>query len=132
MRKKRAIASVLTAVLAALMSVLLVSGAQAEIPYDGYIYDESTEQKAIRAPNGYMPERLIQASDYGLGRFTEPQDLFVSANGEVYIVDSGNGRIVVLDDALGLIRVVDSFKTTAGETVRLAAPGASSFLPTGA
>ena len=122
MRKKRAIAFILTAVLAALMGALPLLGAQAEIPYDGYIYDESTEQKAIKAPNGYLPERLIQASNYGLGRFAEPQDLFVSESSEIYIVDSGNGRVVVLNDMFELIKIVDSFKTATGEDSPLSSP----------
>lgn len=44
----------------------------------------------------------------GPGEFTEVSDLKVSANGELYVVDSGDGRVGVLSEDLEHVRYVPS------------------------
>ena len=97
------------------LGLSLTTSVAAEVPYDGYIYDKSTSQQVVAAPNGYLPERIIQASDFELSRFLNPQDLFVSSSGELYVLDSGNNRVVVLNSDLTLKKVVDTFLDADGQ-----------------
>ena len=45
----------------------------------------------------------------GVGDFKQPNDLYVTRDGIVYILDSGNNRIIVLDDDWNVIRIIDGF-----------------------
>ena len=75
-------------------------------PFRGYVYD--AWQTPVSSHNGYIPERVIRGSDFGVGEMSTPQDLFLSAVGELYILDAGNSRILILDRDLELIRVITS------------------------
>ena len=82
------------------------------VPYRGYTYD--FWENAIDAPQAYIPNFVMDGSQLGIGAFRNPQDLFVSDAGELYIADSGNNRIVVLDQDWSVVRIIDSF-TNNGE-----------------
>ncbi|MFC4600783.1 YIP1 family protein [Cohnella hongkongensis] len=94
-----------------LFIVLLVSfevpEVKAEGPYKGYNYSYWGEPAP--APLAYVPERAISGEQLGIGGFKNPQDVFVAADGYVYILDSGNGRIVVLDPELSYAEQFQGF-----------------------
>ncbi len=89
------------------------------VPYNSYNYD-MWDNSAPAWPV-YQPDRAVNGWDLGVGGFVEPKDLFVDAEGKVYVMDSGNKRVVVLDSSLKLIRVVDTFSFN-GQEVELSAP----------
>ena len=72
-------------------------------------YNYSFWGEWVSSPAPYVPETIVNGSDLGVGPFREPNDLFVTADGDVYVVDSGNNRIVVLDRELRPTAVIDSF-----------------------
>ncbi|OMF84328.1 hypothetical protein BK146_31165 [Paenibacillus sp. FSL R7-0333] len=77
-------------------------------PYEGYTY--SYWGDAVQSPIAYLPSRAISGLEAGTGAWTAPGDLFVSAEGLLYVLDSGNGRIVVLDKEWNTLRVIEGFR----------------------
>lgn len=61
------------------------------------------------APHAYVPDRAIYGHHLGVGSFSNPQDLFATETGFLYILDSGNHRIIQLDSQGALVRVIDGF-----------------------
>lgn len=98
---------------ALLVAGALISGlpaspgvAQAD-PYPSYTYD--FWKNPVPAPQAYLPTRIISGDDIGAGPLNQPRDLFVDANRNVYIVDTGNNRLVCLDENWNLRLVVSEF-----------------------
>ncbi|WEK54746.1 MAG: NHL repeat-containing protein [Candidatus Cohnella colombiensis] len=87
--------------------LMLVSSAQAAVPYVGYTYDGWNDR--VWAPVAYAPAGVIAGETLGIGVFSNPDDLFVTDDKRVLIVDTGNSRIVVLDEQYRLLQVIDSF-----------------------
>lgn len=73
-------------------------------------YNYSFWGEAVDAPPAYIATELISGYELETGPFQEPSDLFVTADNQLYVLDSGNHRIVLLDQHLQLVTVVDSFK----------------------
>ncbi|WP_020619985.1 NHL repeat-containing protein [Paenibacillus daejeonensis] len=65
--------------------------------------------EAVAAPAAYQATDLHDGQSLGLGAFKEPNDLYVRADGTIYILDSGNNRVVRLDERLEPIDVIDGF-----------------------
>lgn len=87
--------------------VLLLAPAlsvQAEGTYRPYTYDYW--EQAVPVAAAYLPAAVQYGSDMGVDGLGEPQDLYVSDQQEVYILDSGNSRVVVLHEDLTLARVI--------------------------
>jgi hypothetical protein len=77
---------------------------------DGSVsYNYSFWGETVRSPAPYLPVALLNGRDLGVEPFKEPGDLFVSSDGDIYVLDSGNHRIVVLDRQFKLKAVIDSF-----------------------
>jgi len=93
--------------------------AYAEAPYEAYVYNEWDQSKA--APASYLPEVSYSAAELGIGALQEPQDLFVTSNGDIYIADTGNKRIVVLDQQLQQKKIIDKL-TWNGAELELSLP----------
>ena len=77
--------------------------------YKGFTYDYWDQ--AVPSQIGYQPEGAYIGSQLGkeIGNFSDPRDLYVSADHQVYILDSGNDRVVILDEQLKPKKVVDAF-----------------------
>ena len=56
------------------------------VPYDTYMYDYSGNP--IITPHAYIPSQTFSGSDLGIGDFTNPQDIEVDTENNVYIVDT--------------------------------------------
>ncbi len=86
----------ITIVLLALSVVVLLAGPVAALdlsPADiDYVLDEEGEK--IYIPQTYQLESMI--GDFG-GALNNPKDLFIDAEDNLYIADTGNNRIVKLD-----------------------------------
>ncbi len=92
--------------LAMILSAIPVPSAEAA-PYKGYNYNYWGE--ATPSPVPYLPSRVIDGKQLGIGHFQAPEDIFVAGDGTVYLLDSGNGRIVCMDDKWNVIRVIRQF-----------------------
>lgn len=84
----------------------------AEAPYQGYVYNAWGE--SVPSPNSYLPEWSKNGEDLGVGLFKEPQDLFIDAHKNIYILDSGNNRIVILDENFQKKNIIDQFYSETG------------------
>lgn len=120
---KRMIKSI--SVLAA-AGVLLFSGGAASAyagePYESYNYDRWGE--AIPSQAGYIAERAVSGADLGAGAFDSPSDMYCTADGVLYIADTGNNRIVAAEAGLGSVqRVYSSFVMPDGTETELSKPG---------
>ncbi len=103
---KRTIAS-LTAGLMLAVSPAITALAE-DLPYDTYNYDYRLN--VVMTPAAYVPTRSVTGQDLGIDGFTEPQDLCVAPNGEIYVADTKNSRIVVLNHNMTeVVRIIDSF-----------------------
>jgi len=104
MRKKK------TLLLAAILSLLAMTAtpvAQAAAPYEAYTYNYYRDAVALPAP--FLPERTVDGPSLGVGDFKQPNDIYVTGDGVVYILDSGNNRIVVTDERWNVTRIIDGF-----------------------
>ncbi|GMK45435.1 hypothetical protein PghCCS26_25630 [Paenibacillus glycanilyticus] len=61
------------------------------------------------APAAYQANVLWNGESMGAGAFKDPSDFQVTADKQIYLLDSGNNRVVVLDDKFHLVRTISSF-----------------------
>lgn len=118
----------------------MAAGVIATESYDPYGYDRWGD--AVASQVGYSAESFVDGKeikglyerigamegfDYddddwkSLLQFKEPQDIFVSHDNKIYIVDKGNNRIVITDFEWNLIDILDKFDDN-GEELTLNAP----------
>ncbi|MCR2804695.1 YIP1 family protein [Paenibacillus soyae] len=105
----------------AIVSIIAIVSANpeqawADVPYVTYYKDNYNQQYRIQT--AYMPaaalgrELFIDDPDNpGQPKHSplnQPQDLFIDANDDMYIADTGNNRIVHLDAAGRLLRVLEA------------------------
>lgn len=99
----------LAAILAA-MFVLANCAISFAAPYESYNYSYAKEP--VPEPPSYLPAKIITGKDLGVGDLKEPEDIVVSKQGDIYIVDTGNNRLIMLDKDWNVTRVVDRFERT--------------------
>lgn len=73
-------------------------------PYEGYIWNR--EGKDVPSINGYVYESSIEGVYLQSGPFNSPEDIFITPDDFIYIVDSGNNRIVHLSPDFEVINVI--------------------------
>lgn len=56
------------------------------VPYDSYVYDYYGNP--IVTPHAYIATDVINGEGYGVGAFTNPKDIEVDSNNNIYIVDT--------------------------------------------
>lgn len=96
--------------LAAVLLVLAVPVDAWATPYDCYNYDYW--QSVVHTPAPYVPDGVISAVSLGLEKaFSNPQDLCVAPNGNLYIADTGNNRVIVVNGKTYQVeKVIDHFE----------------------
>ncbi|MGN7357200.1 hypothetical protein ACTHPF_07505 [Paenibacillus sp. SAF-054] len=72
-------------------------------------YNYSFWNDTTPAPAAYEPVLLLNGAQLGVGPFKNPSDIHVTADKQIYVLDSGNNRIVVLDEQWKPVEVIDSF-----------------------
>ena len=88
-----------------LLSFPLQAGA---VPYDSYNYDYW--ENVVHTPAPYVPDGAISGVNLEIGGFSNPQDICVAPDGDLYIADTGRNRIVVVDDrAQSVVKIIESF-----------------------
>lgn len=94
----------------AVMGLIVTIGAPpviASAPFEAYTYNYYEDSVPLPAP--FLPERSVSGIDLGVGAFKDPNDMFVTEDGFIYILDSGNRRILILDSDWNVIRSITSF-----------------------
>ncbi len=130
------ITAVICVIFAFIMVMALPAGAAA--PYQTYTY--SIDGKALYSPDAYIPAKTIDAAYMGLSdestiakfypelvgvgatdktlqkriTISEPSDIEVDGDKNVYIADTGNNRIVVLDRYYKVKNIIDNFTNAQG------------------
>lgn len=95
------------------MIIMLVSincmdvSANANVPYQTYNYDYWGD--IYYTPAAYIPNGNIAGVDMGTTSLSNPQDMFVSEDGKVYIADTGNNRIIILSAEMELETILESY-----------------------
>ena len=133
------ITSVICIIFAFIMVMALPVGASA--PYQTYTY--SINGTALHSPEAYTPAKSVDSSYMGLGdqeildryysgvkaedlaakkTISNPSDLEVDDELNVYIADTDNNRIVVLDRYYKVKFIIESFINEQGVPDKLAAP----------
>lgn len=105
--------------LTSLLCVIFAVPAFAAPPMQGYIYN--ADQVPVPSPMAYTFSRELIGADYGIGNFSEPQDMAVGKDNYLYILDSGNNRLIIFDEELNLRANLDRFRYN-GETLTLNGP----------
>ncbi len=105
---------IITAALAAVITLSMACPVMAKEPYVGYTYNTYGEK--VPAPNAYLPEKVLTGIDMGVGQLNKPADIFVDSNNDVYILDTGNNRIVILDENFKMKKVIDKFMLNGAES----------------
>lgn len=81
----------------------------ASVPYDTYNFDY--REYTLRTPAAYLPDKIISGTSLNIEAFSNPQDLCLDKEGNVYIADTGNQRIVVLNSEMDqIIKIISSFE----------------------
>ena len=79
----------------------------ASAPYSSYVYNYWGEP--VTCPQPYEHIKTIRGQDLGIQNFNNPQDIFVSANNHIYLLDTDNNRIVCLNENYKIVRVINEF-----------------------
>ena len=92
--------------LLALLAVLTLIPfrASAEAAYPSYTYNYNGQ--AVPTATPYETVTVLGGDSLGIGSMDEPTDLYVTDDGEIFVLDAGNDRVVVLNDHLRLDRVI--------------------------
>lgn len=104
LRRLRPLVIVAVLCLALILPALPLHAREVDTAYN---YDSWGNELA--APQAFEAGRVIRGEDLGIGSFNQPSDVFVAADGLVYMADTGNSRIVILDPDLNLHGVIDCF-----------------------
>ena len=92
MKKINRIAGLLLALVLLVLSLPVDAIA---VPYDCYNYDYWID--VVHTPAPCVPDGSISAVSLGLDKpFSNPQDICVAPNGNLYIADTGNNRIIIV------------------------------------
>ena len=76
--------------------MLLAPAAAAAAPYSTYTY--SINGEILYSPDVYVPEVSVDSAYMGLANAaTDPADMVVDGQGNVYVVDRGTNRVIALD-----------------------------------
>jgi len=103
-----------------LITSVVVVPVSAQTPYEAYTYNYYRDSVPLPAP--YLPDRFVLGNDLGVGNFKDPNDMYVTEDGFIYILDSGNSRIVILDSDWKVIRIISTFDN-AGSSDTFKNPG---------
>lgn len=104
------------AVIALLVVVLTATTAFA----DSYTYNFKREP--VATPEAVAVKLYVDSAYAGWGKLNAPEDMDISARGQILIADTGNNRLVLLDGNYKFIREITEFEGPDGRTETLKAP----------
>ena len=102
------------AVLVLFLSCLRITPISAAAPFQGYTYNHWG--LTVPAPVSYTATRSIRGTDIDptIGNFSNPADLAVCLNNNIYLLDSGNNRVVIFNQKLELVNIIAEFTVNGG------------------
>lgn len=107
-RSKKRMSKKLTAFLAALFlsgaSALSVSAARVDDQYSFNYYGDT-----VPSPPACSFTREIYGRDLGLDNLKGPEDMYITDDGAVYLLDSGNNRVIITDTGFETATVLSEF-----------------------
>ena len=101
--------------------VLLLTANVSAAQYQSYLYDNWGQ--SIPAPEAYTVDAIYSGQSFQLDSFDDPEDIVVSPNGDIYIVDKGRNDIIVVSSEFQFIRDIKSFQDDTGEQTFLQPTG---------
>lgn len=116
--------------LLALLAVLTVFpvSASAESAYPSYTYNGNGQPVPTAMP--YEATAVLNTDLMGIGPLDGPTDLYVTDDGEIFVLDAGNDRVVVLDSTFQPDRVITPLDEE-GEPMDFKNPAGISVCPDG-
>lgn len=104
-----------------MMMLLAPLCAAASTPYDTYTYDIAGN--VLASPDAYVPDKEITNFDMNMDTpLSNPQDIFVDKNHNIYISDTGNKRVVVFNPEFIYQWEITKFTNSEGVPDALADP----------
>ena len=88
--------------------------------YKSYVYTQTGE--AVESPAAYQPVDVIESRTLGLNETMEPNDIFLSSSGCLYIVDTKNNAIHIVSSDYRIIGSITKLSGESGGTTALSAP----------
>ncbi len=110
----------------ALLATLLMLPLTPALAYPGinqsptYIFSETAVK--ITIPDCFKPEKVITLADGAGAVIEEAQDIFVTDDGRVFVLDSVGGRVLIYSPDLTLESVIDVFTLPDGSRTTLNKP----------
>jgi len=93
------------------LSIVMVSITEISADsYQNYVYDHNGQAQAEH--QAVIPDSVITGITLGTGSFKNPQDIFVSKDGRIFIADTGNNRILVVNEKFELLKTITGFINT--------------------
>ncbi|WP_338551905.1 hypothetical protein [Paenibacillus sp. KS-LC4] len=86
-----------------------MGGTIAKAAEDDSAYNYSFWGNTVAAPAAYKATSLWHGESMGIGALKEPSDLHVTADKQIYLLDTGNNRVVILNQQFELVRVITSY-----------------------
>lgn len=90
------------------------------IPYDSYGYDEWNSVQS--STSGYIAEKAMYSDSRSNVFFSKPQDMVITDDGYIYILNSGNVGVTILDMDFDFIKQVSDFYTSDKSKIKLSDP----------
>ena len=88
-----------------------------DMPYDTYVYIETADgKKAVESKALYAVESITDGKTLGFEGFEGIQDIYVTNDNEVYVLDSTAGKIIILNSDLTLKKIIEKFESNGKET----------------
>lgn len=105
----------LSFLLALVLLVLAVPMESSAAPYESYNYD--FWGNVVKTPAPYVPDGSVSAVTLGLEKgFSNPQDICVAPNGNLYVADTGNNRIIIVSGKTHQVeRIITGFQNDGRE-----------------
>lgn len=121
---KRSLKTVFLSLIITVLAVTMAAPALAYIPYNTYNYNFYGE--TVGSPSGYVPEKIYLAEDLGISSIHNPNDIYVSDDNEIYMLDLGGenakGRLCIFDADFKLIKEFKSLTDIDGSVYYLNNP----------
>lgn len=111
-------------VISIILTLLLLSSfyidSMAAVPYAGYSYDDWSV--AIPTAVGYLPSEVFYGDADNKISFNAPEDLYVTKDGRIFVLDTGSASVIILDKNFELIKKLEVFKLQDGSDYKLFTP----------
>ncbi len=109
--------------LSSLLLCLLLLGALPNVSAaNDSTYTYSYWGKPVASPAGMEAEATYNGRQLGIGKLSEPHELYISPAGDIFVSDSGNNRILQFDTALQIKKIWTDLTDTNRQSTSLKAP----------